>query len=98
MAISSDTSFENWLQDKLCKFLSDTDNNDTSVFLNYIISLLNEEDASLEEKKSSIEPILQDLDPVNLFRNINIKRYFCNSSKNSSQNQLKMLNVFQMKF
>ena len=59
----ADNSFDNWLNDKLCKFLNNCDN-DASVFLNYIISLLNEEDASLEDKKNSIEPILQDLDPV----------------------------------
>jgi hypothetical protein len=62
----ADNSFDNWLNDKLCKFLNNSDN-DASVFLNYIISLLNEEDASIEDKKNSIEPILQDLDPVAIF-------------------------------
>jgi hypothetical protein len=64
MASSNDLNFEKWLNDKLCKFLNNTDNNDTSVFLNYIISLLNEEETSLDDKKCSIEPILQELNPV----------------------------------
>jgi hypothetical protein len=62
----ADNSFDNWLNDKLCKFLNNSDN-DAGVFLNYIISLLNEEYASIEDKKNSIEPILQDLDPVASF-------------------------------
>lgn len=65
--------FETWLNDKLCKFLNNnnnTDSNDTNIFLNYIISLLNEEeDTSLNDKKSSIESILHDLNPVWCFPN-----------------------------
>ena len=76
--------FESWLNERLCKFLNN-DDSDTSVFLNYIISLLNEEDTSIDDKKNSIEPILQDLDPVIFSRYFLILLYFwsvCFSSQN----------------
>ncbi len=57
--------FEKWLSDKL-KTESNDQELDVSIFTNFILSALTEDENSDEEKIETIKPILQELNQVNL--------------------------------
>lgn len=56
--------FESWFVEKLNSTNQDTD---SSVFINYILSTLNTEDNTDEEKAEAILPFLQELNQVIFF-------------------------------
>ena len=55
--------YEQWLCDKLKSFSADPDA-DVSVFSNYILSTLSEEENTDEEKSDAIKPFLEEINPV----------------------------------
>jgi hypothetical protein len=55
--------FENWITDKL-KAENNYQDLDVSIFINFILSALTEDDNSDEEKLETIKPILQELNQV----------------------------------
>ncbi len=55
--------FEKWVSDKL-KLESNDQDLDVSIFTNFILSALTEEENSDEEKSETIKPILQELNQV----------------------------------
>ena len=57
------TKFEKWVSDKL-KLESNDQDLDVSIFTNFILSALTEEENSDEEKSETIKPILQELNQV----------------------------------
>lgn len=63
--------YELWLCDKLKSFSADPDA-DVSVFSNYILSTLSEEDNTDEEKSEAIKPFMEEINPVRLY-------YFCST-------------------
>lgn len=67
--------FEAWLSETIESYTSGQDI-DASVFINYILSTLSEEDNSDEEKSEAIQPFLQELNQVTIIENFKISKGF----------------------